>query len=164
MNNKVRFRKPVKQDAKYIYELIKNSPPLDLNSVYYYLIFCTHFAETGIVAEIENQITGFISGYLKPDNHDTLFIWQVVVSKKARGNKIGGNMLSELLNRKALSNINYVETTVTPSNKSSKAMFQAFAKNVNADIKEEILFEKTSFGNGDHEDEVLLRIGPFNIN
>ncbi len=162
MDSNVVFRKPREEDGIEVYELVKASPPLDLNSLYYYLIFCTHFRDTSIVAQINGRIVGFISAYIKPGAADTLFIWQVVVGKQARGKKVGRSMIKEIFKRNELKELKYLETTVTPSNKASRSMFEAFAKHVIANVSEEVFFGKDLFGGHGHEEEVLLRIGPFN--
>ena len=64
--NEILFSKPLKENAKDIYNLIKRGGVLDLNSEYLYLLQCTHFSKTCSVATFENEIIGFVSGYLLP--------------------------------------------------------------------------------------------------
>ena len=154
------FREPNVDDGALIHTIIKNSPPLDLNSLYYYLIFCSHFKKTSIVAEKKGDIAGFISGYLKPGEENVLFVWQVVVDRNYRSQGIAGRMLSALVERPGLKGVEYVETTVTPTNKPSRGFFESFARGYKADVKETVLFPAALFGGGSHEEEVLFRIGP----
>ena len=154
------FREPNVDDGALIYTIIKNSPPLDLNSLYYYLIFCSHFKKTSIVAEKKGDIAGFISGYLKPGEEKVLFVWQVVVHGSYRSQGIAGRMLSALVERPGLEGVEYVETTVTPSNTSSQAFFESFARAYEAGIEKKVLFPAALFGDGSHEEEVLFTIGP----
>jgi L-2,4-diaminobutyric acid acetyltransferase len=61
-------RKPTPADAADIHALVEECKPLDVNSTYAYLLLCSHFASTCIVAEDGRGLAGFISGYCKPDD------------------------------------------------------------------------------------------------
>ena len=155
------FRAPRRADGAAIHRLISQCPPLDVNSVYAYLLLCEHFRHTCIVAELDGQIAGFISAYVVPGRDDTLFIWQVAVHDRARGRRLAGTMLNELLERPDLTDIQYLETTVGPDNHASRRTFQALAERLDAAVVERPLFGQQLFGGEAHEDEMLLRIGPF---
>lgn len=58
------LRQPEKADGLRVYELIEQSPPLDLNSCYSYLLHSWHFADTCILAEEGDILAGYISGYI----------------------------------------------------------------------------------------------------
>lgn len=155
------LREPRKSDAAAIHRLISDCPPLDLNSVYTYLLLSEHFSPTCVVAGTDESMEGFISGYIRPDQPNVLFVWQVAVHADARGTGLAGRMLAELLQRDHLSAVEYIETTVGPENRASRAMFASLARNLLAPLKEKPLFERGHFGAQGHEDEPLLRIGPF---
>jgi L-2,4-diaminobutyric acid acetyltransferase len=152
---------PRKTDAAAIHRLISECPPLDLNSVYTYLLLTEHFPQTCIVAGCEDTIDGFVSAYIPPDQADTLFVWQVAVHERARGLGLARRMLKELLQRSGLEAVQYVETTVGPDNTASRGMFAGLARQMAAPVHEEPCFRPELFGAESHEDEPLLRIGPF---
>lgn len=156
----ITLRAPVKQDGHAIHQLIKQCPPLDLNSVYTYLLLCEHFSHTCVVAEIDDRVVGFVSAYVHPDHDDVLFIWQVAVHGRARGLGLGHKMLQALLSRPALQAVHYLETTVGPDNVPSRRMFHSLAADHSAPVRESALFESDLFGPGGHDDERLMRIGP----
>jgi L-2,4-diaminobutyric acid acetyltransferase len=155
----ITYRSPRQSDAVRIDNLVKACPPLDVNSTYAYQLVCTHFAETSIVAEIENQPAGFISAYLEPQTPTVLFVWQVAVSPHARGRGIGLGMLRWLLDRPACGHVRHLETTITPSNESSWHMFRGLAGrlHVPCDVSPHVSSEDLG---GAHEPEHLVRIGP----
>lgn len=159
----VSLRAPTKQDGQAIHQLIKQCPPLDLNSVYTYLLLCEHFEQTCVVAEVDGRLCGFVSAYLHPQHPDVLFIWQVAVHERARGMGVGQQMLTSLLRRPSTRQVRFLETTVGPENVPSRRMFQALAKGCRADVEESALFESGLFGPGGHDDECLLRIGPIKL-
>jgi len=155
------LRKPAISDAHAIWQLIKVSPPLDLNSLYCYLLICAHLAETSIVAQEQGEICGFISAYILPDRSNTLFVWQVAVNNNYKRKGIARAMIDSLLHREFKHPINYLETTVNPSNQASGIFFRSIAKLLKTQCQESILFSEKDFGDQDHEAEILYRIGPF---
>lgn len=158
------YRMPDIKDGAKIGELVRNCPPLELNSCYSYILICAHFRDTCVVArDAKGEVVGFLSAYCPPQVMDVIFIWQVAVRSDMRGQGIATGMIKNLLKRKNLNDISYVETTVTPSNKQSYNLFHSIAKKFGGGFSERVLFPGSLFGNADHEDEILLRIGPINI-
>jgi L-2,4-diaminobutyric acid acetyltransferase len=157
----LKLRKPAISDAHTIWTLIKTSPPLDVNSLYCYLIICAHFSGTSIVAEHQGVVCGFISAYIRPDSGNTLYIWQVAVKNEYQRKGIAKAMIDSLLHRKFKFPVNYLETTVNPSNQASGNFFRSTAKLLNTQCQESIMFSEKDFGDQGHEAEILYRIGPF---
>lgn len=157
-----RFRKPTKEDGAAVWQLIKNMQVLDLNSSYSYLMWCEIFSDTSIVAERDGNTVGFISGFIHPNSPNTLFIWQVAVNTSERGKGLATKMLRELLNRSASNDVQFVEATVSPSNKPSQSLFKGLAKKLdtNCDISDYFTSEDFPDEEEEHEDELLFKIGP----
>jgi L-2,4-diaminobutyric acid acetyltransferase len=153
-------REPRLEDASSIHGLIEACKPLDLNSPYAYMLLCTHFQDTCVVAEHEGGVCGFVSGYRKPTDAAVLFVWQVAVGPHVRGNGVGKKLLTALLARPACAGATHVETTVTPSNLPSNALFDWLAREHGAPCERSTAFRAGDFGSHHHEEEVLLRIGP----
>jgi L-2,4-diaminobutyric acid acetyltransferase len=156
------IRKPDLNDGESIYFLVARCPPLELNSVYSYLLVCSHFDQTSAVCKFKGDIVGFTSGYIHPYRDDTLFIWQIAVHDQMRGNGIAKEMLSNILNRRGLGDIRYLETTVTSDNDSSRSLFYSLADQLNAQVNEESYFTEEVFKESRHPEEFIIRIGPFN--
>lgn len=155
------MRAPQISDAAGIHRLISECPPLDLNSVYTYLLLSEHFGASCVLAGTDDALLGFVSAYVPPERPNTLFVWQVAVHEQARGQSLGRRMIQHLLQRSDLAHIRFIETTVGPDNRASRAMFASLAQKLLAPINEQPLFERHMFGTHAHEDEPLLRIGPF---
>lgn len=158
---KIAFREPAIADGDAIYQLIRTSPPLDVNSRYAYLLLCHHFSETCVVAESDGEVVGFLSAYRPPRRPEVLFVWQVAVGETARGQGVAGRMLESVLARPACEHVSFLETTVSPSNAPSQRLFRSFAEKRQARSEETTLFPESAFGGDAHESEVLFRIGPF---
>ena len=154
----VHIRKPLASDGYEIHQLIANSPPLDLNSIYSYYLLSDHFSDSCVVAENQGRVVGFISAYRVPQRPDTLFVWQVVVNRALRGKRIAWRMLESLLQR-LNGEIRQVEATVNPSNAASRGLFERLAVEQGTTLQEETFLEATAFGpGGEHESEILLRV------
>lgn len=156
------LRIPRLEDAPGIWNLVCSCKPLDLNSRYAYLLLCHHFADTCVVAEGDSRLLGFLSAYRPPPTPDVIFVWQVAVHADARGQGLGKRMLEELLRRSACEGVSGLETTVTPSNTASLALFRSLAKRLDTTISKAGLFPEEVFGADAHEEEILYRVGPFN--
>ena len=156
----VTLQLPTSSDGFELNRLIKKSPPLDPNSVYCNLLQCSHFNDTCICAKSDGQLVGFVSGYRLPSRPNTLFVWQVVVAEEARGQGLAGRMLTGLLNQPACREVEYIETTITPDNTASQALFCRLAKTLSTKANVGSGFDRTEHFNGEHESEELWRIGP----
>lgn len=159
----IRLTRPVPEDGAALHRLVADSPPLDPNSLYCNLLQCSHFADTSVAARMEGRLVGFISGYRIPARPDTQFVWQVVVSEAARGRGLAKRMLHYLAEQSGgaanLPPVRFLETTITPDNEASWALFRSFARDFDAPIEESVLFSCEQHFAGSHDDEVLLRIG-----
>lgn len=157
------LRKPDDIHGHDVYHLIANCPPLDQNSMYCNLLQCAHFSNTSVIAldEDTQEVLGFISGYIKPNDSNTLFIWQVAVSEKARGQGLAKKMLLNILERNTAQQLSYIETTITDNNPGSWALFGSIAKLLSTELSRSEFFTKDVHFHGSHDTEHLVRIGPF---
>lgn len=154
------YRAPVAEDGGKLFSLVRKTPELDLNSPYYYILFGHAFSATSLVALAEEEIAGFVTGFIPQATPDTLFIWQVCVASAHRGCRLGSRMLHELMNRQPPA-ILRVEATVTPDNTASRNMFITLADTLHASWEcHEVLFSAPHFGGTEHAPEIRFRIGP----
>ncbi len=155
------LRQPRSEDGQALHDLIRLSPPLDLNSTYCYHLLARHFRETCVVAEVGASPAGCVTAYLRPDDPAILFVWQVAVLEEFRGRGVAGSMLDALLERPVCRKVGYLETTVGPSNHASRRCFERLAGKRQCAVSMLPFLGETDFGpDARHEAEVLLRIGP----
>lgn len=151
-------RPPTIEDGRQVHDLISRCPPLDVNTVYAYLLLCRSFADTCAVAERGGRIVGFMSGFREPARPDTLFLWQIAVDETARGAGLARRMLDDILARNR--DLGWIEATVAPDNAASRRFFQKLAEAFGVELHVEPCFEARHFGAQAHDDEELLRLGP----
>ncbi len=157
----ITLRKAVTSDGFRLHQLVAECPPLDPNSMYCNLLQCSHFAETCVAAELDGELVGFISGYIPPQQSDTLFVWQVAVHEKGRGQGLAKRMLKHIVAREVCREVTHLETTITEDNEASWALFRSFARDLGAVLEYHEHFAKEAHFGGLHDSEFLLRIGPF---
>jgi L-2,4-diaminobutyric acid acetyltransferase len=155
------YRRPCLDDGQQLHHLIASCPPLDPNSLYCNFLQCSHFSETSVVVEQDGRLLGSITAYLLPDSPDTLFVWQVAVDPVARGKKLAANMLKHLIQRLG-ADVHFVETTITPDNASSWALFKSIARDYQTDLTSSVWLDQDSHFYRRHASEHLIKIGPLN--
>jgi len=160
-DKKIMIRRPLATDGHRLYDLVAQCPPLDGNSMYCNLLQCTHFGDTSAAAEQHNQLVGFVSGYLVPQRPNTLFIWQVAVGEPARGQGIATRMINHIIRRDECREVKWIETTITRTNEASWALFNRLAEKLQTKLKQQLLFDEQTHFNGQHNSEIMARIGPF---
>lgn len=158
---KIHLRLPASHDGIAVHELIRNSEFLDSNSLYCYLLLCTHFPATSVVAVSGQQRLGVITAYIPPAQPDTLFVWQLAVHPAARGQGLASRMLEHIVMRPGCRHLRFLETTVTADNTASRAVFNAFARRRRSPLSESLLFDRHQHFLDQHDSEFCLRIGPF---
>lgn len=141
-NELIILRPPTVADGADLWRLARGTGVLDTNTPYAYLLWGRDFAATSVIAEVEAEPAGFISGYLKPEDPDTLFIWQVAVDSSFRGRGLAKKMLFELVERTGAARL---ETTVTADNAASIALFTALARDHGTELAKRPLFSEDLF-------------------
>ncbi|MDR9484968.1 MULTISPECIES: diaminobutyrate acetyltransferase [Sediminimonas] len=154
----ITLRQPDGADGAAVWELIRACKPLDENSMYCNLIQCDHFAETCVLAELDGEPVGWISAYVRPDDFETLFVWQVAVSEAARGRGLGQLMLEDLLERDACDEVTRLQTTITRDNDASWGLFKKFARVMGGALSHEAHYTREDHFDGHHATEHMVTI------
>jgi L-2,4-diaminobutyric acid acetyltransferase len=162
-SGEVLLRRPLPSDGSRIKELVAACRELDVNSAYCYLLLCTHFSDTCIVAECGSDVVGCVLGYLEPENPDVFFCWQIAVTQSMRRTRLATTMLTSLLSTLSNHGVQSLEATVTPANNRSKHFFERMAAELGTSVSTTILFSDTHFRPETHDTEWLIRISPLKV-
>ncbi|NJM31921.1 MAG: diaminobutyrate acetyltransferase [Limnobacter sp.] len=152
----VEFTNPVLEDGPFVYDLVAQSKPLDLNSRYFYLVQCGHFSKTCVRACLNGELVGWVSGHLLPEQNNVLFVWQVAVSAQARGMGLAVQMIQWLLAKHPA--VRQVHTSITPGNKASWGLFESLARRWGTQITRSDWFHSQQHFQGNHDTEVLVQL------
>jgi L-2,4-diaminobutyric acid acetyltransferase len=156
----IQFCEPREEDGAYMWSLVKDSGVLDVNSSYSYLMMAKYFSETCVVAKEDDKMVGFVTAFKPPNDSDVIFVWQVGVDKSQRGKGMGKRILKALLDLEACQDVQYLEATISPSNKASDALFRSIARDFKAKCVVTECFSEEMFPGDNHEAEMKYRIGP----
>lgn len=158
MTATITMRHPWIEDGAEMWRVARDSQRLDLNTPYAYMLWTRDFHDTTLVAEIDGEMAGFVTGYWRPEEPTTLMVWQIAVDEAHRGHGIAGRMLDELVVRAEPYSL---ETTITEANVASVRLFAAFADRHGAHHRVTDLFGEEHFpGDDDWQAERLHRITP----
>lgn len=146
-------------DGQRIWNLVRQDSTLELNSAYCYVLMCSHFATSGVIAEEDGELAGFITAYRPPSDPDAIFVWQVGVSDSMRGQGLGSALLDFVVNRPGNLTATHLTATVSEDNVPSQKLFASFARRQSCLLKTEHGYPSSLFPDK-HPAEPLLRIGP----
>lgn len=153
ISGKIVLENPKKEDAVSLKNIAVKTNSLDVNSTYSYALIGGHFFKTSIVAKQDDKAVGFISAYFLPSDPKALFVWQVAVDPDYHKRGIAGAMLRDIYLRNK-NEIEKVQTTISPSNAGSNALFDSFAKRYGFKISQRVFLSEDQF-EGDHEKEIM---------
>lgn len=153
-----RLRKPMATDGAKVWELVRSCSPLDENSLYCNLLQADHFRDTCVVADLDGEITGWVSGYVLPFDPETLFVWQVAVAESARGGGLGLSMLRHLIDRAECDGVTRLQTTITADNEPSWALFRKFSRNVGVQMNVQAYYTQALHFRARHQTEHMVTI------
>ncbi|GAB4085570.1 diaminobutyrate acetyltransferase [Myceligenerans cantabricum] len=151
------LKEPTIEDGSAMWRIARDSRTLDLNSSYAYVLWARDFAATSVIATVDGQPAGFLTGYVRPAEPTTLMVWQVAVDAAFRGRRLAARMLDHVVS--SVPRCTYLETTITADNAASIALFTSFAQARGAVVERTPLFTEEMLGRG-HDTEHLFRIGP----
>lgn|SRR5690625_11518 len=152
------FRPPTAADGNRMWEIARDSGVLDLNSPYAYVLWGAEFSASSIVVEVEGRVVGFVTGFLRPSEPDTIFVWQVGVDADQRGKGLAARLLHRLMDRtEAEHGTVRLRTTISPDNEASKRTFGAVARDRGMTLSSEDYLGAELLGEG-HEPEDLYTI------
>ncbi len=154
------FRHPLPSDGKAMWSLVCDNGGLDLNSPYAYLMACRNWPATCVLAEDADGPVGLVVAYRQATRPQALFVWQIGVALRRRGTGLGSDMLAWLIKQDGPA---FLETTITPTNSASRALFAGFARRMGVGLTDCAWLNADDFP-GQHEGEDLFTIGPFKTN
>jgi len=128
--NKIHFRTPSVEDGPAVWQLVQAAGTLEVNTAYFYLIFCEEFQNSCLVAEQAGQMVGVVLGFRRPKSIETLFCWQIGILPSARGQGLAKQMLNAWLRLAGNESVTRVQASVAEDNDASDRLFRAFARDL----------------------------------
>lgn len=154
----IKFRESTLGDGLAIWEVVKATGVLDVNSTYCYHLLSYFFGNTTVVAVDDDAIIGFVSGYITPKDPSVAFLWQIGFLPSYQGQGLGKKLLNYWMSLPAVSDITQFHTTISPDNKASQGLFRSWSASHGFSISTRPFLAATDFGTGAHEPEDLYII------
>jgi L-2,4-diaminobutyric acid acetyltransferase len=156
----IRFRTASPTDGASLWQLVRATGTLEVNSAYAYVLLATDFGDTCLMAEQDDgQTIGAVLGYHPPREPGTAFVWQVGVHPQQQGRGLGLQLLLRWLALPANAHCRWVTATVANDNLASQALFHRLAREYSCPCSVKPHFTADLFPVG-HAAEPLFRIGP----
>ena len=155
----ITFRQATAEDALDVWQAVQLAGTLEVNTAYFYLVFCTDFSDTCLVAEHEGSIIGFVVGYHPPQQTETAFCWQIGMIPAWQGKGLGQRLLAAWLALPGNQHVTWLTATVADDNAASDALFRRFADKLGVACEVTPHFTEALLQPG-HRPEPLYRIGP----
>ncbi len=157
--SRLAFRPPTLRDAARIWALAPQRGTPAQDSCYAFILLCSHFGDTGVVAEEDGEITGYALGYRPPIRSDDAFIWHLGVAAGRDRAELIPRLLEEVLGRRANRDARFLCITARPDDHALREELQQVARRLGTRCSVEACFPAEVFA-GEHPGETLLRVGP----
>lgn len=160
------LRPPRTADGAALWRLVRDMGGLELNSAYFYLLYCRDYADSCLIAEEDGRLAGFVLGHRPPSRPQSLFVWQIGVAPHMRQRGVGLQLLNALIDRRDAQTSDdsqpwrYLEASVSPDNRPSRLLFRGIAERRQVPCEVGPYLSAEQFPEK-HPREDLLRIGPF---
>ena len=93
----LQIRPPSLADGAAMWRIARDSQVLDVNTSYAYLLMARDFGAHSAVAEVGGEVVGYCMSYLRPQDPDTVFVWQIAVDASQRGRGLAGRLLDAVV-------------------------------------------------------------------
>lgn len=148
------LRPPTADDGLRMWEIARDSGVLDLNSEYAYALWGAEFADTSVVVESGGRVVGYVTGFLRPSEPDSVFVWQVGVDADQRGKGLAARMIHELMDRMRPRGVVRLRTTISPDNEASQRTFGAVARDRGMQLGREDYLGAAQLGKDDLQEDL----------
>lgn len=154
------FTRPEACHAQEVKTLVDENEQLDSNSLYIYLIWCSFFSQNSAIAIKNNEVISFVTGFRKPDDPETYFLWQTAAKKRHGVANLGLNLILYAVEKEIENGIKAIEASVNKKNTPIVMLMKTLNKRVGGDLSTTSLFssEQLSHEGMQHHEETLIRI------
>ncbi len=161
-SSKILFRTAQPTDGVAVWQMVQQVGTLELNTAYFYVLFCTDFRDTCLVALDGDEVIGAIIGYRQPQDPDVAFCWQIGVMPAWRGKGLAGKMLKAWVELEGNQSARWIKATVAEDNQASQSLFKRLASDLGVNCRVRKYFTTELLPSG-HCPEPIYEIGPVRV-
>lgn len=132
----VRIRTVKEKDFFEIMNLASKCDPIPIERDSIYHLFTKYFANTCFVAEIDNQIVGYILGFISQLEKNVAYIHNICIAPDLRRKKIGSSLYQEFFQNMKNEKCQKIFLIINPRNKLSISYHESLGFNVSKEGEE----------------------------
>ncbi len=129
------IRQPDEKEFIQVYAFVSHCPPLERYFEHFYKIMLRYFRNTCFMVKYQEQVVGFVLGFISQTQEATYFLWQIGVDPLLQGTGLGKILLQEVEKGIKRQGANRIEVTVDPENAPSRQLFEKMGY-ANISVKE----------------------------
>jgi L-2,4-diaminobutyric acid acetyltransferase len=152
------LRTPETKDKGRVTAPVGTALPRDTRGISGTVVGQDAFHETSVLAEMNGELLGRITGYLLPYDPETLFIWHIEVSDAAPGTALSMRMLRHLLQQKSCAGVTRVQTVISSDDEAPWLQFRQFAGKQNTSMDIQPYYTQALEPHKRHENDNLVTI------
>lgn len=113
------------EDYLDLHDLVGKIEGIVQHPTHFYKIMLQYFGNSIIVAVDNDELVGFLLGFVSQTNPEEYFIWQLGVDPQHRGKKIAGKIMKSTIDTARRFGCKKVTATVETTNKPSQGLFES---------------------------------------
>lgn len=132
----VRIRTVKEKDFFEIMNLASKCDPIPIERDSIYHLFTKYFANTCFVAEIDNQIVGYILGFISQLEKNVAYIHNICIAPDLRRKKIGSSLYQKFFQNMKNEKCQKIFLIINPKNKLSISYHESLGFNISKEGEE----------------------------
>jgi ribosomal protein S18 acetylase RimI-like enzyme len=132
----VRIRTVKEKDFFEIMNLASKCDPIPVERDSIYHLFTKYFANTCFVAEIDNQIVGYILGFISQLEKNVAYIHNICIAPDLRRKKIGSGLYQKFFQNMKNEKCQKIFLIINPKNKLSISYHESLGFNISKEGEE----------------------------
>ena len=145
-------------DLQRVSRFVESCPPLERHTGFTYWVTFNFWGDTCFVATEGDEIVGYASGVGAGTSPDLIYIWQVGVAERYRGNGLSRRLISKVAEAAREKGFRRANVSIAPDNAASLSAFRRVAADLGHELEAagEVSFRDPE---GHSVEEVLYSFG-----
>lgn len=141
-------------DLQRVSRFVATCPPLEAHTGFTYWVTFNFWGETCFLATDGDEVAGYASGVGTGSSPDLIYIWQVGVAERYRGNGLSQLLISKVVETARRKGFRRANVSIAPDNTASLATFRRVATALGGELEKagEVAFDDPE---GHRVEEVL---------
>jgi phosphoribosylamine--glycine ligase len=120
----IAVRSPNETEFMRIHRFVKSCDRMEKYPEHLYRIVLRYHGDVCFVAESKGRIVGFVMGMRSEREPEKIFIWEIGVNRKMRGQGVATRLLNAMESKALDMGCRRMEATIDPANRASYSLFE----------------------------------------